>query len=83
MLLRELKEYLPTVKTPTVKTLAKKHGISKKTITKAVKKGTGHEKEHSTKTGVAREIARDHVGEDPKYYDKLETIESGDGGDGE
>lgn len=80
MLLKEIKEFLPTVKTPGNKKLAKKHGVSKKAISKAVKKGTGHEKEHTTKTGVAREIARDHVKEDPKYYDKLDAIEGGDGG---
>ena len=80
MLLKELKEYLPTVKTPDNKELAKKHGVSRKSIDKAVKKGTTHEKEHTKKKGIAREIARDHVGEDPKYYDKLDAIE-GDGGE--
>lgn len=78
MLLKELKEYLPTVDTPNKDELAKKHGVSKKTIDKAVKKGTKHEKEHTRRKGVASEIARDHVGEDPKYYDKLDAIEGGE-----
>lgn len=75
MLLKELKEYLPTVKTPSVSKLAKKHGVSKEKIERQVKKGTKHEKEHTKKGGLAREIARDHVREDPKYYDKLDAIE--------
>ncbi len=75
MLLREIKEVLPSVNTPDNNELAKKHGVSKKEIDKAVKKGTKVEKEHSKKTNIAKEIARDHVKEDPKYYDKLEKID--------
>jgi hypothetical protein len=31
--------------------------------------------EHTNDRAVAREIAVDHLTEDPKYYDKLEKIE--------
>ncbi|NIT79606.1 MAG: hypothetical protein GWN58_33150 [Anaerolineae bacterium] len=33
------------------------------------------EMEHTTDPEVAREIARDHLTEDPEYYTKLKTIE--------
>ena len=42
---------------------------------KALAKGTKVEMEHTDDKEVAREIAMDHLTEDPKYYDKLETIE--------
>ena len=77
MKLEELfeKESLPTVDTPSEQELVKKHKVSKKEIKKAVKKGTKVEKEHTKKKHVANEIARDHVGEHPDYYDKLEKVE--------
>lgn len=34
------------------------------------------EREHTTEDDVAREIALDHLTEDPHYYTKLATIES-------
>src|SRR5574343_1929167 len=42
---------------------------------KDVKKGMKVEKEHSKSKKVQKEIAKDHLTEDPKYYDKLEKIE--------
>lgn len=51
--------------------LAKKHGIPVAEITKQLVKGIKVEMEHTTKRSVAREIALDHIKEDPKYYDKL------------
>jgi DNA topoisomerase IB len=38
-------------------------------------KGVKIEFEHTDNRDVAREVAMDHLTEDPKYYDKLETIE--------
>lgn len=38
-------------------------------------KGVRVEKEHTTDTGLATEIAKDHLVEDPKYYDGLEEME--------
>ena len=40
-----------------------------------VAKGVKVEMEHTDDPAIAREIAHDHLTEDPKYYDKLETIE--------
>jgi hypothetical protein len=42
---------------------------------KALAKGTKIEREHTDDPEKAREIAMDHLTEDPKYYDKLEKIE--------
>jgi len=42
---------------------------------KQVAKGIKVEMEHTEDEAVAREITYDHLTEDPKYYDKLETIE--------
>lgn len=41
----------------------------------SVKAGADVEAEHTSSPSVASEIARDHLSEDPKYYDKLKTIE--------
>lgn len=42
---------------------------------KALAKGQKVEMEHTTDPAIAQEIARDHLTEDPAYYDKLEKIE--------
>lgn len=42
------------------------------------KKGIKTELEHTTDKNIAREIAMDHLYEDPKYYTKLSKIEEGD-----
>jgi hypothetical protein len=42
---------------------------------KELKKGQKHEKEHTSDPAVAKEIAKDHVKEDSKYYEKLEKVE--------
>jgi hypothetical protein len=39
--------------------------------------GTQHELEHTTDKDMAREIAMDHLAEDPEYYKKLKEIEKG------
>jgi hypothetical protein len=57
-------------------TLALKHGVSGREINAAIAKGTKVEMEHTDSKEQAREIAMDHIFEDPKYYDKLETIEN-------
>jgi hypothetical protein len=38
-------------------------------------KGTKVEREHTDNKKIAKEIAMDHLTEDPKYYDKLERME--------
>jgi hypothetical protein len=40
-------------------------------------KGVKVELEHTSDLRIATEIAMDHLVEDPKYYDKLEIMESG------
>lgn len=41
----------------------------------ALAKGTAVEMEHTDDPEAAKEIAMDHLVEDPKYYDKLAKIE--------
>ena len=42
---------------------------------KALAQGKEHEHEHTTNDEVAKEIAKDHLLEDPQYYKKVEEIE--------
>lgn len=46
---------------------------------KALRKGVKVELEHTSDPLIAREIAMDHLTEDPLYYEKLAQIESGAG----
>ena len=57
--------------------LAKKHDVPVDDITNQLNKGTKVELEHTTDESIAKEIAMDHLFEDPLYYDKLKTIEEG------
>lgn len=61
-------------KTP--KDIARKHGTSEEEVKAQIAKGAKVEKEHTDDAEMAREIATDHVFEDPKYYDKLARVES-------
>ena len=63
------------------KTLAdikKKHNLSSEdqSIDTQLEKGISVEMEHTDDRSIAREIAMDHLMEDPNYYDKLEQIEN-------
>lgn len=60
------------VPTLTAAQLASKHKVPLTQIEKEIKKGIAHEKEHTSDPKVAREIAMDHLKEDPKYYEKLD-----------
>lgn len=42
---------------------------------KELKKGMRHEAEHTKKKAIQKEIAKDHLAEDPKYYEHLEKVE--------
>jgi hypothetical protein len=42
----------------------------------ALARGVQYELEHTDNPDVAREIAKDHLAEDPEYYEKLEFMES-------
>jgi hypothetical protein len=45
---------------------------------KALAEGTKHEHEHTTDNQIAKEIAKDHLSEDPRYYQKVRKIEAGE-----
>jgi hypothetical protein len=58
-----------------IEDIANKHNVSEITITQQLNKGVKVEMEHTDDKNKAREIAMDHLMEDPNYYDKLETVE--------
>ena len=66
---------LASVKTLTAREIAKKHNLPLTVIAKKIAAGVKVEKEHTTSTRQANEIARDHLGERPDYYDKLHKME--------
>lgn len=43
-----------------------------------LKKGMKVEKEHSDDPKITKQIAKAHIKEDPKYYNKLEKMENED-----
>jgi 8-oxo-dGTP pyrophosphatase MutT (NUDIX family) len=43
--------------------------------TEALSEGKKHEREHTNNGQVAKEIAKDHLSEDPAYYQKVQLIE--------
>ena len=61
--------------TLTPEQLARKHGVAKMHILKQLDMGIQVELEHTSGREVAREIALDHLGEDPDYYSKLKKAE--------
>lgn len=58
-----------------VSDIAKKTKSTVPTIKSAIKQGTKVEKEHTTDPKVAKEIAKDHTIESPKYYKELNKME--------
>lgn len=56
--------------------LAQKHGIDLDELEVEFEKGCKVEREHSYNKDIIGEIVRDHLFEDPYYYEKLATIES-------
>lgn len=44
----------------------------------ALAEGVKHEREHTEKDQVAKEIAKDHLQEDPAYYEKVKKLEGAD-----
>jgi len=75
--LKESKDLIPggLAKGKTLEDIAKKHKYKVSTIHYELEKGIKVEMEHTTDEKIAREIAMDHLWEDPKYYDKLAKIE--------
>ncbi len=62
--------------TKTPEELADLHGVPVEDIQRELLKGIRVEKEHTSKDEVAREIALDHLAEDPQYYTKLKKVET-------
>lgn len=60
----------------TAEDIAAKHDVSVDDINVQIEKGCKVESEHTEDQAIAKEIAMDHLMEDPKYYDKLATIEN-------
>jgi len=56
--------------------IAKKHKVSLDKIKYQLRKGEKVEKEHTDDDKKAKEIAMDHLYEDPNYYSKLKKIET-------
>lgn len=56
--------------------LAKKHKVDITYLRKQLERGIKTEMEHTRSKKTAKEIAMDHLSEDPKYYVKLSKIES-------
>jgi len=59
----------------TVSNIAKKHNVKISHIVKQLKLGVKVEMEHTDSPIIAKEIARDHLWEDPNYYTKLKKME--------
>jgi len=61
--------------TLSVRALALKHNVTVKHILNQLKRGIEVESEHTTYAQTAREIALDHLAEDPNYYTKLKKAQ--------
>ena len=61
--------------TPTLLQLVKKHGVSLAQLQNQLRRGIQVELEHTSDRATAREIALDHLGEFPDYYDRLASAE--------
>lgn len=60
----------------TIYDIAKKHKFDVKKLEVQLNNGIGVEMEHTKNKKIAREIAMDHLFEDPNYYKKLKKIEN-------
>lgn len=64
----------------TIKEIADLHGVSVEQIKSQLAKGVKVEKEHTNNNAIATEIAKDHLAENPEYYDLLSDAELKQGG---
>lgn len=71
----ESQEVMPSVKTPGVEEISRKHGVSTQQIKNQLRKGIRVEYEHTQDKKMSREIALDHLAELPDYYDRLAKME--------
>lgn len=70
-----MKLYELDVPTPSIKSIAQKHKVSVEYLNRQLQQGISIEQEHTTNKKIAAEIARDHLNEDPAYYEKLKKVE--------
>lgn len=61
--------------TPSVNDIMDKHGVGYKYVMAQLQKGIQVELEHTSDITTAKEIALDHLGERPDYYEQLAKIE--------
>ena len=59
----------------TPESIAMMHNVNISQIFSQLAKGLKVELEHTNDENIAKEIAMDHLVEDPAYYDKLEKVE--------
>lgn len=78
MNLNEFKDKIPggLAKGKTLADIASKHKYSLSKLRNNLEMGIKVEMEHTTSKSVAREIAMDHLFENPEYYQKLKNIEN-------
>ena len=75
-IVKKFKEFLKSVKTPSLEQIAKKHKVSVAEIEKEHAMGVSVEQEHTKNKKMASEIARDHLKELPDYYTRLKKVEN-------
>lgn len=63
------------IRSPGAATLAQKHGVSPDYIARQIAIGAEIETEHTKDIRKAQQIARDHIGEIPDYYERLQKME--------
>lgn len=68
---KDLRENNMDKPTPSVDDISKKFNLSLSKVKRAIKTGSKIEIEHTKSVKKAKEIARDHLGELPDYYTKL------------
>ena len=61
--------------TPTINDIIEKHGVGYKYVMSQLQQGIRVELEHTSDFATAKEIALDHLGEFPDYYDRLARAE--------
>jgi hypothetical protein len=61
--------------TPTVKDIVAKFNVDYKYVMMQLQKGIQIELEHTSDITTAKEIALDHLGERPDYYERISKVE--------
>jgi hypothetical protein len=61
--------------TPTIQGVMDKHSVGYQYVMMQLQKGIQIELEHTSDITIAKEIALDHLGERPDYYERLSKVE--------